>query len=95
MMPKRHRTVDEHVSSGGWKCGGHPIEFSGKLDLTPKSTCVRKSEGHVQHVILIILWLWKEIIMFWGENNVARGAGNGTFASTCHVYKLVRQIGQK
>ena len=95
MILKRHRTVNEHVSSGGWKGSSHAIEFSGKLDLTPKSTCVRKSEGHVQHVILIILWLWKEIIMFWGENNVARGAGNGTFASTCHVYKLVRQIGQK
>ena len=92
MVVKRHRTINKHVSGGRWKGGSHAIEFFGKLDLTPKSTCVRKSERHIQHVVLIILWLWQKVIMFRRENNVARGAGNGTFASTCHVCKLVSQI---
>lgn len=92
MRAKRHRTVDEHISGGRWKGGSHSIEFFGKLDLTPKSTCVRQSEGHIQHVVFIVLWLWQKVIMLWRENNVARGAGNGTLASTCHVCKLVSQI---
>jgi hypothetical protein len=94
MLTKRHRTVNEHISGGGWKGGSHTIEFPSKPNLTPESTCVREPKGHVQHVVLVILWLWQKVIMLRRKNNVARRAGNGAFTSTCHMYKLVRQNDQ-
>lgn len=33
MIAKGHRTIDEHVSSGGWKGGSHPVEFPSELNL--------------------------------------------------------------
>jgi hypothetical protein len=84
MRVTRYPTVNEHVSGGSWKGGSHAIELSGKLYLTPEPTCVRKPEGHVQHIILIILGLRKKVVMLRRKNNVARRAGDGTFTSACH-----------
>jgi hypothetical protein len=94
MIVKGHRTVDEHVSGGGWKGGSHTIEFSGKLNLASESTCVREPKGHVQHVVLVIPWFWQKVVMLRRKNNVTRGAGNGAFTSTCQMCKLVRQIAE-
>lgn len=94
MLTKRHRTVDEHISGSSWKGGSHTIEFPSKDNLTPESTCVRETKGHVQHVVLVILWLWQKVIMLRRKNNVARRAGNGAFTSTCQMCKSVRQNGQ-
>lgn len=95
IIAQGHRTVDEHISSGSWKGGCHTIEFPSKLNLASKSTCVREPKGHVQHVILVVLRLWQKVVMLRRNNNVTRGAGDGTFTSTCQMCKLVRQIDQK
>lgn len=90
-----HHTVDKHVSGGGRKGGSHAIEFSSKPNLTPKSACVSKPECHIQHVVLIILRLWKKVVMLRRENNVARGAGHRAFTSTYHMRKLVKLINSR
>lgn len=82
MLTKRHRTVDEHISGGGRKGSSYTIEFLSKPNLTPESACVREAKGHVQHVVLVILWFWQKVIMLRRENNVARRAGNRAFTST-------------
>jgi hypothetical protein len=88
MIAKGHRTVNEHVSGGGWKGGSHTIEFPSELNLATKSTCVREPKGHVQHVILVIPWLWQKVVMLRRKNDVTRGAGNGALTSTCQMFKV-------
>jgi hypothetical protein len=72
MVTKGYRTIDEHVSGGGWKGGTHTIEFPGELNLATQSTCVRKPKGHIQHVVLVILRLWQKVVMLRRKNNVTR-----------------------
>jgi len=92
---ERLRTVNEHVSGGGWKSDGHAIEFSSQLNLTSKPASVGEPKCHVQHIVLVILRRCKKVIVLQRKNNVTRGAGHGTLTSTCDKCDIVKQFDQE
>ena len=52
---KRPRTVHEHVARRGGKRARDPVELAREVDLAAEARRVGQAEGHVEHVVLVVL----------------------------------------
>jgi hypothetical protein len=75
-------TVDEHVPRRSRQLHAHPLHLLRQQDLAPEARRIRQTEGHVQHVVLVVARLLEEVIVLRREDDVACRACDGAFACT-------------
>lgn len=76
---KRPRTVHEHIARRRGERARDPVEIAREVDLAAEARRVGQAEGHVEHVILIVLiardnGFWFNVRV-WGWEGAYLGLG--------------------
>lgn len=56
------RTIHEHVPCRRWQSTCNSVQFARDMHLASKARGISEPERHVEHVILVIIWLRQFVV---------------------------------
>lgn len=77
------------VSSHGWKGNSNAVNVLVHEHLAAQSRSLGQTIGKVQHIVLVIGWLWKGVDVLWINNHVTSGASARATAGALHLEVVI------